>query len=288
MGWFSDGLKSVGVGGDVLKTAEAVDNGVRQAAKAAQDAVGAAAKVAVGTTVIKFDVAKALTDGDVKSIESKIKDLVKITADAAASAAKVASSPYFIAADISRDFDGEGAKLLRGAIAAELVQINVLPLIIQKLASTGEVKPEDALKAPIEVLLAAFLQAAHDVLEPKAEPIPKLIKKLLKGHFDDDILNSAKYITSEFGLTLPEAIGGIQAFMGNHAFAVTVGNVIVFTISPDASDAAVHWWAHEMQHVAQYQELGIDGFVRKYVSDYELLEDEADKKAAAVLSTLDE
>jgi hypothetical protein len=74
--------------------------------------------------------------------------------------------------------------------------------------------------------------------------------------------------------------------MGEHAFAVTCGHVITFSTEPPATGNGVHWWAHEIAHVEQYETLGVDGFAREYVSNYSSLEKAAEDKAIAVSNAL--
>ncbi|MNE84736.1 hypothetical protein D3C80_1816710 [compost metagenome] len=41
-------------------------------------------------------------------------------------------------------------------------------------------------------------------------------------------------------------------------------------------------WAHELKHVQQYQELGVEEFARRYTRNYEALEEPAYKIEAEV------
>lgn len=278
MGWFEDAR-------------DAVTGGVTTVIKVATGAVVDAAKLAVDVAVVApTKVLVSLSQGDIDSVKNTVKELVEKTGDVASATAVIASTPYLFVAEVTRDIGGVGGQIIRAGINQKLVEINILPYFVKKIGGLDASSPEDIAKAiataPIEMILASYIQAAFDTLEPASTEIPKSIKKLLKEHFDDNVLNNAKYIVSTFGLTLPEAINGLQVFMGNHAHAVTVGNVIVFSKEPDNSDAAIHWWAHELQHVAQYNKFGIDGFSNKYVNNYNEIEAEADAKAKEVIDAL--
>ena len=286
MGWLSDAAKSVGIGGDVLKVIEATDNGVGNAAKAAQDTVIAATEAQFGAVTAGTNVVIGLAQGDLKSVENTIRGLAADISNAAAAGAELASSPYLLAAEITRDVGGDGVKFLQGYINAKLVQINIIPYLLKRLNKLGEDPLAAIAQAPLDAILAAYLKAAHELLEPRSQPIPKLVRKVLKPHFSDADIENARYIVAKIGFTLPEAINGTQAFMGNHAFAVTIGNVIVFSVEPDTSDNAVHWWAHEMQHTVQYKQHGFDEFAHLYIKNYSALEDDADKKAEEVVESL--
>lgn len=274
------------VGGDVGKVLNDAEKTIDQTAKAVGKAVEAGANVAFTSITAPTTVTWALITGNPKAAEDTAKSLVKSTIDAVGAAAEIASTPYYFAADVTRDMDGDGIKIVRGAIAGKLVEINIVPALLAQVGQEHLTDPQaiaDAVKtAPLAAILAANLQGAHSVLEPAAHELPKLLRSFLKNHYRDETLDHAKYIVSQFGLTLPEVINGSQAFMGNHAFAVTVGNVIVFSTEPGVSDESLHWWAHEVAHVEQYADLGFDGFARKYVEDYKSIEDAAEAKANTV------
>ena len=291
MGWLTDSVKSTGISGDVLKTVEAVDKGAGEVLKTVQEGVVAEAATAatISAIVLPTKVAIAFSQDDLKEVEATIKEMVLEIDDVAGAAGRVASSPYLLAADITRDVGADGVKLFRGYINNELVTKNVIPIILDKLGKL-DTNPADVsaviMAAPTSVLLASYLTAAHSVLMPLAQPVPNSIKKLLKEFYPAEILDNAKYIVSKFGLILPEAINDTQAFMGNHTFAVAVDDVVVFSIEPDNSDNAIHWWAHELQHVVQYAKLGIDRFAENYINDYTDMESNAEEKSSEVTRSL--
>lgn len=274
------------VGGDVGKALNDADKTLDHTAKAVGNAAKAGVDVALTSVTAPTTVAWSLITGNPRSAEDAAKSLVKSAIDTVGATAQIASAPYYFAAQLTRDMDGDGSKLVRGAIAGRLVEINIVPALLAQLGRQHLTSPQDiaeAIKnAPLSALLAANLRGAHSVFEPAAHELPKVIRSFMKGHDRDETLSSAKYIVSQFGLTLPEVVNGSQAFMGNHAFVVTVGNVIIFSIEPGTSDEAVHWWAHELAHVGQYADLGFDGFAEKYVDNYQLIEEAAEAKARAV------
>jgi Domain of unknown function (DUF4157) len=268
------------------EAAEATARAMREATEAAARAAAAATEASAKAATAPTDFALALINGDAKAAEAVVSGLVRTTSETATAIAQLGSFPYFLAADITRDIGGDGIKIFRGGINGKLVEINIVPFILQKLARLDAQTPEEIaaaiLTAPIEVILAAYLQAALDTLEPSASQIPKSIKRLLEPHYQASVLNEAKYIVSSFGLTLPEAINGTRVFMGDHAFAVTVGHLIIFSREPNMSDSDIHWWAHELEHVAQYQQWGIDGFASRYVNNFNEVEAAAEAKAKEV------
>jgi hypothetical protein len=56
--------------------------------------------------------------------------------------------------------------------------------------------------------------------------------------------------------------------------AITLDDVVVFKDRRAALEDP-KLWAHELKHVMQYAEWGIDGFAARYLSDYWAVENEA-------------
>lgn len=59
-----------------------------------------------------------------------------------------------------------------------------------------------------------------------------------------------------------------------HAQAVTLDDVIVFQNRDEALEDP-KLWAHELKHVMQFEEWGVQGFATRYLSDYNAVENEA-------------
>jgi hypothetical protein len=58
------------------------------------------------------------------------------------------------------------------------------------------------------------------------------------------------------------------------ATAVTLDDVIVFREGATALEDP-RFWAHEIKHVMQFEEWGVEGFAVRYLSDYQAVENEA-------------
>jgi hypothetical protein len=52
---------------------------------------------------------------------------------------------------------------------------------------------------------------------------------------------------------------------------VTLIDTIIFRHASDAEDN-VALWAHELKHVQQYQEWGVQGFAQRYTHDFNAVE----------------
>lgn len=94
--------------------------------------------------------------------------------------------------------------------------------------------------------------------------------RALLGFFPDALLRRARYAVGQVdAIALPSL-----AFTYGDAFAITLGDVVLFRDADKArTDAKL--WAHELTHVLQYQRWGIDGFAEHYVRDHSAVEREA-------------
>ena len=106
------------------------------------------------------------------------------------------------------------------------------------------------------------------------KPIPAAVKRRLAGYFSEDVLERVRY---RVGLAQATALPA-AAFEFGDAIAMTLGDVVVFRDSQRAEiDASL--WAHELQHVLQFDSWGIPRFAETYLVDWEAVEIEA--RAAA-------
>lgn len=116
--------------------------------------------------------------------------------------------------------------------------------------------------------LGVWLQQSRDQAEQGGtEPIPLAIRAQLQPYFSDEVLMAARYSTGAL-----DELNAAQAIMQNpDTEAVTLVDVIVFRREDDAQkDVAL--WAHELWHVKQYQEWGVQGFATRYSEDFDAVE----------------
>ena len=133
--------------------------------------------------------------------------------------------------------------------------------------------------------LAAAIRAAHAVHAPNARPLPDDVRAGLSVFFRPETLQRAKYAVGTIQITLPNLLGQGNRLMGD-GFAVVVDDIIVFNQRAPGFDEpnAMHWWAHEVTHVAQYRDFGIERFAWEYLRDMgRNIEGEADQQGAAVV-----
>ena len=112
-----------------------------------------------------------------------------------------------------------------------------------------------------------ILQSRHRLLASGVEPIPLHIRAELEPYFDFAVLDSVRFKVGD-----PVELNMAHTLMQNpDVSAVTLVDVIVFRDAAEARDD-VALWAHELKHVEQYRQLGVDQFAARYARDYRALE----------------
>ena len=119
-------------------------------------------------------------------------------------------------------------------------------------------------------LLAGWIAAERDAAKARGvEPIPAPIRAALAGYVPEPILDSVRWREGASELSLPQNV-----IRFGHVPAVTLDDVIVFQERRAALEDP-KLWAHELRHVMQFAEWGVDGFATRYIGDYEAVEREA-------------
>lgn len=126
-------------------------------------------------------------------------------------------------------------------------------------------------------LALAIRLGRAEAIRSGVEPVPDRLKRAFADDFPADILNEARWTVAKSDSRL----GRVLARWPVEEGAVTLGNVIVFKTQTGARNRRL--FAHELAHVAQYRELGISEFARRYAADPEPIEAEARDKAARVV-----
>lgn len=121
---------------------------------------------------------------------------------------------------------------------------------------------------------AHSLQESRDNARKDAKPIPPEIRKQLEGYFPAELLDKTRF---KIGDDTPAGLAGFAIRNGNAA-AVTLYDTVVF--KKDIYAENIGLWAHEMHHVKQYSEWGLEGFAAKYAFGWQDVEAEAEKAAA--------
>ena len=125
--------------------------------------------------------------------------------------------------------------------------------------------------------LARALRQAHETYAGRGNPLPDAVKVILSITFSREVLDSVRVVDTDAEGSLPAIINEVQTNFGEAVggqSAVTIDDIIAFSEIPDLS--SVDFWAHEIQHVMQYRQLGgIDAFAAAYTKDYRQLEGDA-------------
>lgn len=116
--------------------------------------------------------------------------------------------------------------------------------------------------------LAGWLKLSRDTAAAgDVQPIPLDIRVQLEPYYDFQVLDAARYKVGD-----AQQIDAATAMLQNpDVNAVTLVDIIVFRHAEDAHNN-VALWAHELKHVQQYQQWGIEAFAARYTRDYNAVE----------------
>lgn len=115
-------------------------------------------------------------------------------------------------------------------------------------------------RATLTPALVAWLETLRDEATARGvEALPVEIRDAFEGYLPAEVLEHVRWRIE------PDSVLTGQNFFQADVRAVTLDNVILFA---DAEEAAnIKLWAHELYHVLQYRQWGIDGFVERYLAD---------------------
>lgn len=117
--------------------------------------------------------------------------------------------------------------------------------------------------------LAQWIIASRNTAMGGAMPIPPYIRQALTGYASKDSMNRVRYKIGDNGFA--NLANNLER--GGYASAVTLIDVIVFRGPSEAQDLSI--WAHELKHVDQYRDWGVNSFAVQYVRNYHSVEDPA-------------
>jgi len=145
----------------------------------------------------------------------------------------------------------------------------------------------------IAMPLAAAIRDAHSKFDAQAQPFPQDVKIILGQVIPRDILERARYTVGDIKISLPTAITSGGAFLGlfsrrfSGEIAVTLDDIIVFPREVNFSDLDdLEWISHEIFHVKQYRDWGIDQFSFNYLKNKQAVEDQAEAAGSYARSFL--
>lgn len=129
--------------------------------------------------------------------------------------------------------------------------------------------------------LAQTIRASRDqARRAGTRTIPPAIARALAPHFPSIDLDDVRWTPADGRLNL----GTVLTRWYMREGAVVLDDVVVFTSASTTDDMRL--WAHELTHVLQYRELGVDGFARTYAVEYAALERQAESNAQRIMAEL--
>lgn len=120
--------------------------------------------------------------------------------------------------------------------------------------------------------LGAWMVASRDSSLYAANPIPPEVRTALEGYVDDAILDRVRYQVRDFGFL---NLGALSTSYGD-ALAITLDYIVIFRDEQAASSPAL--WAHELEHVKQFRDWGVNDFAISYVRNADGVEAPAYRK----------
>lgn len=169
-----------------------------------------------------------------------------------------------------------------------IVAVSQLPVLILGNLAGDAIKVLQG-REDLETLLggplAALIEQAHAMYAPYAEKLPDDIKLILAEVVPAATLKRARFVIDRS----PHNVAGLANALnsgGNRNHAVTLDDIIVFAAPPSKNTGGYLFWVHELHHVQQYAEWGIQGFAQRYTENYKDIEEDAAAAALAAESVL--
>lgn len=116
---------------------------------------------------------------------------------------------------------------------------------------------------------ASSLSRSRDAARANSLPIPDDIRNALTEYYPAELLETVRYTIGDY---TPDGLAGFAIRNGNAA-AVTLIDTVVFSEDHHVENLAL--WAHEVHHVHQYAEWGLDGFAQRYAFNWNMVEADA-------------
>lgn len=117
--------------------------------------------------------------------------------------------------------------------------------------------------------LAAWLQGSRDSAREDASPLPTHIREQLGNFFDEDIYDRVRYNVGDGGEI---NLANLSIEYGDAA-AVTLIDTVIFADVSGVNDPIL--WAHELHHVRQFRDWGVNDFAIRYLRSWNSVEEEA-------------
>lgn len=133
--------------------------------------------------------------------------------------------------------------------------------------------PDSTLSLLAAPLLADWIiQSREEAIMQGVDPIPDAIRAAITGYVPEDILDRVRWRVGGGGDFSLQA----NSFYFADTPAITLDYVVVFRDSEDALHD-VELWLHELRHVIQFRDWGIEGFAARYLDNSTAVESDASR-----------
>lgn len=174
------------------------------------------------------------------------------------------------------EITGIDIDLNRGSVEVKPPNLAAIPQMIQNL-------PKDvgqAMLNPAAPALATAIRFSRgQALNRGVQVIPAGVRQELSPYFPPQILDKVRWTTAN-GISIDGALKNLF----NQEGAVTLDDVIVFSDANLISD--IELWAHELTHVLQYAQLGVETFAFQYTFSFDGMESQARQNASKIASSI--
>lgn len=117
--------------------------------------------------------------------------------------------------------------------------------------------------------LAAWITQSRNDAYNGSSPIPDKVKAAMAGWYTPQQMSEVRFKIGDGGSL---NLGSLSTKFGERD-AITLIDVIVFRNANVAEDYST--WAHELKHVTQYQDWGVQSFATQYMQSWNSVEDPA-------------
>jgi hypothetical protein len=127
--------------------------------------------------------------------------------------------------------------------------------------------PDDIYQIAAPALALWLTQARAEAAIAGTQPIPPHIREQLLRWYDPGVLDAARYKVSDNG----QFTAATAMLQNPDVGAVTLIDIILFR-DAETAEQNIALWAHELKHVQQYQDWGVEGFAQRYSQDFNAVE----------------
>jgi len=172
------------------------------------------------------------------------------------------------------EITGVDVDVNKGTVSVKPPNLAAIPQMLQHL-------PKDvgqALLNPAAPIVAQAIRTSRQqAINRGVSPIPPGVRQQLAPYFPAAVLDRVRW-TNANGISLD---GALSNWFGQEG-AITYDEVIAF--ASNSNDVAL--WAHELTHVLQYAQMGIDSFAFQYTVNWGGLEGQASDNSSKIMASI--